>query len=45
MNSKQLSRRRFLGLSVLAGGGVVAAACAAPTPQVIEKTVKETVQV
>lgn len=39
-----LSRRRFLALSGLATGAATLAACAA-TPQVVEKVVKETVEV
>jgi len=34
---RKLSRRDFLRYSALTGAGLVAASCAAPTPQVIEK--------
>ncbi|MCC7354568.1 MAG: extracellular solute-binding protein [Anaerolineae bacterium] len=41
--TNQVSRRRFLRSAGLAAGATVLAACATPTPQVIEKVVKETV--
>jgi len=41
--AKELNRREFLRLAVLGAVGVAAAACAAPTPEVVEKVVKETV--
>jgi ABC-type glycerol-3-phosphate transport system substrate-binding protein len=48
MNVKRLSRREFLSLATLAGGGLVAAACApapAPSaPQVVEKQVTTVVE-
>ena len=40
MKSKSLSRREFLHLTTAAALGAVATACAAPTPQIIEKTVE-----
>ncbi|MBN1262411.1 MAG: hypothetical protein JXB35_17155 [Anaerolineae bacterium] len=40
MRSKVLSRREFLHLTTAAALGAVATACAAPTPQIIEKTVE-----
>lgn len=43
--TKQLSRRKFLGLTTGAIAGGAIAACAAPAPQVVEKVVKETVVV
>ena len=42
---KPMSRRAMLKALGMAAGGAVLASCAAPTPQVIEKVVKETVQV
>ena len=42
--TRRVGRREFLRLSATAAAGVAAAACA-PTPQVIEKIVKETVLV
>ncbi len=43
-NTKILRRREFLRLAALGGAGAVAAACAAPTPQVIEKVVTQVVE-
>lgn len=40
MKSKSLTRREFLHLTTAAALGAVATACAAPTPQIIEKTVE-----
>jgi multiple sugar transport system substrate-binding protein len=40
-----ISRRRFLTGLALTGGGALAAACAAPAPQVVKEIVKETVVV
>ncbi len=40
MKSKALTRREFLHLTTAAALGAVATACAAPTPQIIEKTVE-----
>jgi ABC-type glycerol-3-phosphate transport system substrate-binding protein len=45
MATQDISRRRFLKGLVAVTGGAALAACAAPTPQVIEKVVKETVVV
>jgi len=42
---RKLNRRDFLQLSVAAAAGTVLAACAAPEPEVIRETVKETVEV
>jgi peptide/nickel transport system substrate-binding protein len=44
MSNRKIKRREFLKLSALAGMGAAAVACA-PTPEVIEKIVKETVVV
>ena len=43
-DAKHLKRREFLRLAALGGAGAVAAACAAPTPQVIEKVVTQVVE-
>ena len=46
MNVRNLSRRRLLaGMGVAGAAGALAACGATPTPQVIEKVVKETVEV
>jgi len=45
MDKRKLNRRDFLRLSATAVTGVVVAACAPATPQVVEKVVKETVVV
>jgi multiple sugar transport system substrate-binding protein len=42
---RKLNRRDFLQLSVGAAAGTLLAACAAPEPEVIRETVKETVEV
>jgi len=42
--AKELNRRRFLRLAALGAVGVAAAACAAPTPEVVERVVKEVVK-
>ncbi|MCC7355771.1 MAG: twin-arginine translocation signal domain-containing protein, partial [Anaerolineae bacterium] len=42
---KQVSRRKFLGLAAAGGAAAALAACATPTPQIIERVVKETVMV
>jgi len=39
MSKKELSRRSFLRASAMTAVGIMAAACATPTPQVIEKEV------
>ena len=43
-NRKSLSRRDFLGLAAGAAAGATLAACAAPTPEVIEKIVEVEVE-
>ncbi|MGQ9681566.1 MAG: twin-arginine translocation signal domain-containing protein, partial [Anaerolineae bacterium] len=43
MSQQRLSRRGFLGRSLLAAAGAALAGCA--QPQVIKETVKETVEV
>jgi multiple sugar transport system substrate-binding protein len=46
MEKRSLNRRDFLRLSAAAAAGVIVAGCGpAPTPQVVEKVVKETVVV
>jgi len=42
--AKEFNRRQFLRLAALGAVGVAAAACAAPTPEVVEKVVKEVVK-
>jgi len=44
-NNSKISRREFLRVAGLGAGATLLVACAAPTPEVIEKVVKETVMV
>jgi multiple sugar transport system substrate-binding protein len=43
--ARNLKRRDFLRLAALGSAGAVAAACAAPTPQVLEKVITQVVEV
>lgn len=45
MTARRSSRRGFLRLGGMAAGGLALSACGAATPQVVEKIVKETVEV
>jgi peptide/nickel transport system substrate-binding protein len=45
MTARKLNRREFLHVATAAVAGVATASCAAPTPEVVEKVVKETVVV